>query len=376
MKLIGTLGAALLFTAGASAQTELGPFRAPTAAQPTTMPLVIKIIGDEIITYGEVIEQLQQLGAEGKLNTNEDFEREQERAFIELIELKLQAQAGRDLGFSPEIVNRIVKSSFDRSVEGWGGRAKAGETLQKGGVTPDEYKKVLEKRVLARAWRDAKTGKTAGATGRVEVDRYVRPGQLHRMFKELKDDPRFLERLGGQPERASIQELLLVPDEHGGMESTEALALRLKALLESGESTFEELDALHGPLGRDPDLIGRPVPPLAIYRLAGVSAARHRTNELFEFATNALEGAVSDPLVHYISEERQVLTLYRLQRRLPAEPAQFLASGTQQVLEEELLTVLDERRLQQGMRALQEHTFHWPDRTAARAAAPTAADQP
>ena len=378
MKLIGTLVAGLLLTHGAAAQ-QLDPFQDGTVARPQSAPVVIKVIGDEIITYAEVVRALQQLGSEGKLVTEDDFERERDKAFMNLIELKLQAQAGRDLGFSRDLVERIVKDSFNRRVEGWGGRAKAGEMLEEGGVTPDEFKEVLEKQVLARAWRNAKTGMTAGATGRVEVDRYVRPGQQYNLFQQLKNDPRYLERLGGQPERAVIQELLLMPSSQNdlaAMDSSFALGVHLKGLIESGESTFAELDAIHGPIGRAEETIGREPQPLAIHRLENVSLARHGGDQLFVFAQSAELGAVSDPLLHALADGRKVVTFYRLIRRLPSEPASFTAPGTQRALEEELLKVLDERRLEAGMRLLQRHTFHWPDQDDLPTPAEEPAEQP
>ncbi len=263
----------------------------------------------------------------------------------------LEIQACRDAGFDPERIEQLVRLRVEDYVRSHGGPARTAEFLAERGLTPNDLHDDMNERLLSMTWREMVTGESPGITGRVQRDRYVRPGQLHAVYLIAcqPTEARWIQLLGGEPERVTLQSLVLPVDAQG----TEA------ALQQAAEIREEALDgADFGQLVRTwsvltaNDGISRPNP---VQDLVQLSQLRHGDDQLGRFVREAPVGEISPPLASATDpSERPMVFLYRMVERLPTRLPEFGEEQTQTRLRKEIQRLTDDRRLSTAKRSLRE----------------------
>jgi len=269
----------------------------------------------------------------------------------ERVDELLEIQACRDAGFDPERIEQLVHLRVEDYVRSHGGPARTAEFLAEHGLTPNDLHDNMNERLLSMTWREMVTGESPGITGRVQRDRYVRPGQLHAVYLIAcqPTEARWIELLGGEPERVTLQSLVLPVDAQG----TEA------AVQQAAEIREEALDgADFGQLVRTwsvipaNDGISRPNP---VQDLVHLSQSRHGDDQLGRFVREAPVGEISPPLASATDpSERPMVFLYRMVERLPARLPEFGEEQTQTRLRKEIQRLTDDRRLATAKRLLRE----------------------
>lgn len=280
---------------------------------------------------------------------------------------QLEIEAGRVRGFDPALVESLVDKHFERQIDRFGGPTEFTKRLQNWRMTPTNFRAEVTSDLYRYAWRDSSLGKQPGPTGRVSVDRYIRPGYLFSTYEAFAEsrDPAKLAFLGGSPE-ILVMERIVLPveqyaaglDEKAGLEKTKLLAQQLRIQVIEAEATFEaqasEWDANRG----QSDPVQR-----TLGGIRGISREFHQTDLLFEFARDAKVGDVSLPLTYQATDGLWAVVLYALTKRLPATPPEPFANLTvQAALREYLLDELDKRRMTRArLHLLQKSHLHPTD---------------
>jgi hypothetical protein len=263
---------------------------------------------------------------------------------------QLEIDAGRVRGFDPKLVESLVNNHFERQVERYGGATNFTKRLHDWRMTPSRFRMEVTSDLYRYAWRDSSLGKQPGPTGRVSVDRYIRPGYLYSTYKAFSEsaDPEKLMIVGGSAEEAILQRIILPLDEHApelepdaGLEKVTLLAKQLRTQVLEGEATFEaQANAWDANRGQSEPI------QRTLDEIRGMSRTFHNSDLLYEFATTAQVGHVSVPLPFEASDGRQAMVLYALSERLPATPPKpFSDLQVQESLREHLLSELDRRRM-------------------------------
>lgn len=263
---------------------------------------------------------------------------------------QLEIDAGRTRGFDPKLVESLVEQHFERQVERYGGASSFTKRLNDWRMTPTRFRTEVTSDLYRYAWRDSSLGKQPGPTGRVTVDRYIRPGYLYSTYKAFAEsaDPEKLMVVGGSAEEIILLRIILPVDEHApelepdaGLEKVTLLAEQLRTQVLEGEATFEaQASAWDANRGQ-----GEPI-QRTLDEILGMSRTFHNSDLLHEFATAAQVGHVSAPLPFEASDGRRAMVLYALSERLTATPTKpFSDLKVQQSLREHLLSELDRRRM-------------------------------
>ena len=269
---------------------------------------------------------------------------------LDLAMAQLEMEAGRARGFDPELVESLVENHFERQVERYGGPTEFTKTLQALRTTPSLFRAGITSDLYRQAWRGSSLGKQPGPTGRISVDRYIRPGYLFSTYEAFAEsgDPTRLAVLGGSAEMLVLRRIILPIEQHfpglpekAGLEKAKLLAQQLRIQVIEGEATFEaQASAWDANLGKDEPL------QRTLRGVLGMSREFHQTDLLFEFARDAKTGDVSLPLPFQDPGGKWAVVLYALTKRLPATPPKpFADLAIQAALREHLLDELDNRRL-------------------------------
>ena len=263
---------------------------------------------------------------------------------------QLEVEAGRVRGFDPGLVESLVDNHFERQVKHYGGPTEFTKTLQALRTTPSLFRARITSDLYRYAWRDSSLGKQPGPTGRISVDRYIRPGYLFSTYEAFAEssDPAMLAVLGGSAEMLVLGRIILPIEQHAagldekaGLEKTKFLAQQLRAQVIEGEATFEAQAAAWDTNRGQGDPMQR-----TLRGVLGMSRQFHQTDLLFEFARDAKAGDVSPPLPYQTTDGQWAVVLYALTERLPARsPKPFTDLTVQVALRKHLLEELDKRRM-------------------------------
>jgi len=259
---------------------------------------------------------------------------------------QLEFEAGRVRGFDPALVDK----HFERQIDRFGGPTEFTKRLQGWRMTPTSFRAEVTSDLYRYAWRDSSLGKQPGPTGRVSVDRYIRPGYLFSTYEAFAEsrDPAKLAVLGGSAETLVMGRIILPIEQHAagldekaGLEKTKLLAQQLRIQIIEDEATFEAQASAWDANRGQSDPVQR-----TLGEILGMSREFHQTDLLFEFARDAKAGDVSLPLPYQPTDGQWAVVLYALTKRLPATPPKpFDDLTVQAALREHLLDELDKRRM-------------------------------
>lgn len=210
----------------------------------------VAVVGEEIITRIDVFGWINSPRFEDptldqpELDPGTKQRLKLSAALTQLIEQRLKIQGGRSQGYEEELIEAERERFFRAKVEEFGGAQAAASTFESIGITPEEYKDLLGEGLMANLWEGSVTGRMPGATGRVFVDSFIRPGQQwarYREYVEARDEK--LNSIVGKTRqgKVSVQRIVLMvtpgaKPASGVKEEIETLRDRIEA----GVLTFDE----------------------------------------------------------------------------------------------------------------------------------------
>jgi hypothetical protein len=303
------------------------------------------IVNEELLTWRDI-----QRGVVRRIRAqkrqNPDQQRLLEEEIVDRARVMLQIQGGKDLGFDPELVDRMVTKYLERQTELAGGVTRLAEGLKREDKDSFVRKDEVYSYVYSKLWTESATGETPGPGGRIMRDRYVRPGRaLFEYREELKNLPK--------TRTAVITQLLILlgkPPAPGAEERAVARLEDLRARVENGE----DMGALAEQYGSTiKGTRGLSEPPL----LVGLRSTNPR---IADFLDQAKVGELS-PVLPFI--ERGVQTGFIVVR--PEEYkvdtiADFNTPEGQLKRMVSDLERLDKRRIQVGLAQLLAAAYVWP----------------
>jgi hypothetical protein len=283
-----------------------------------------------------------------------------EEALGQRLETLLRVQAGMDLGFDREVVDQRTDFAFDDRVERLGGHRAASKALQSDQLTPAQFRSHLRDQLLAMTWYQVQIGRAAGRTGRVFVDRNVRPGWIYSAYQAFSRSPSAEEQaLVGKKEATYRLQILRVPvDPEGSPADSEALALELRRMYAEGEVSFDFLVRTYA----DPasqEKLGR-LMPMTAQRAAQVAQTFHGPSgeAVIELLESGHAGNTTAPLFRTGPDS---WLIYKLEGVEPGSDARPLSDPeVQQALQTFLLKAQDKSRERAAFAAVLSDSFIYP----------------
>lgn len=258
----------------------------------------------------------------------------------------LQIQGGKDLGFDPEQVDRMVSRYMTRQTESVGGVTRLAEGLKREDKDSFARKEEISDYVNGKLWTESVTGLSPGPGGRVMRDPFVRPGRCLFEYREA---------LKNQPKTRAVETTQLIltlgnPPAPGADERITRRLEELRARVENGED-MGELAELYGATekgkrGRSPFL--------------SLAALRKSNPEIAGFLDQAQVGELSPVLPYLQAGKRAGYIVVRAEefRVSPVEPFDDPAGQRRCLLA--YRDRLDNYRLQKGLSDLLAAAYVWP----------------
>ena len=323
----------------------------------------VAIAGDEVVLQRDLTLVLYSSTFRERFERSKTDPAAYNKLVEEALQLRLQdlitVQAGRTLGFDPELVEDMTDRTFQDDVEANGGPKTFSDRLRRSYLTPQDYRSQIRDSLLGNAWRRSISGHVAGPTGRTAVDRYVSPGWLFAAYEDLKRSPSARERelVGIQMERLVLRRLMIAEAEYPDAQS---LARVIREQVEAGADMGElvqQYEAEAPSRGRQ----GLMLQPLPLDFLREVSQTVHGGSELYEALRSAEAGTCAGPFP-VSAEGRAGWCIYRLEERLPAtEALPFDDPGMQRRLRIQLQRQLDDLRVERAFRRVLDQTYIHPE---------------
>ena len=307
---------------------------------------VIAQAGDDVVTLGNLDDFLtERLGPDA---TQEIAQANAPRALQTLEMIRLETQAGEDLGIPREEIERIIQANLDER------RRESGvlqfrDDLAAQGLDPRSAIDSQSAEFYRIVWTREQLGRASAAGRRVVRDPYLRPGTLRAFYHENQD-------LLGDPPQVRFQRIFLAvrPDE-----DVAQAELRARGVIErlgKGES-FEDLLLSLG----EEDPIDSLQPWQDLPDLAAESP------EVAAFARRAAEGSIyPEPLPAFVVSSSGAAPsqpvgwfIYRLNDRIAGNPPPFNSRETQNQLRRLLSERWSDSALARARAKLEATSYRW-----------------
>ncbi len=144
----------------------------------------------------------------------------------------LEIQGGKDLGFDPAQVERIVRDQMERQTEEMGSVTRLALELKRDDMDSFERKEEWASYVNRRLWEESVTGKSPSPGGRVSRDRYVRPGWAQLVQRQAAREQ-------SKNRTVQVTQLTLSLDAPGSEERAKRRLEVLRVRIEQGEDMGE-----------------------------------------------------------------------------------------------------------------------------------------
>jgi len=329
---------------------------------------VVGVAGNEVVLRTDLGIQILQ-----DRDLQERFQRaatpaEQSEVQFEALSKRLEdlimVQAGSDMGFDPALVEELTNREFEQQVERAGGHRAMSESFAQRSITPDLFKAQIRDRLLAESWRRSHLGRAPGPTGRISVDRDIRPGLMRMYYDSFIDSPMRTEREAVGQVEAQVKAQMLQVNVVAGGSKEEALE-SIEVLIDTygaGDASFELLIRQYGD---ESTRNQRGIAPPATW--AQLGQMRHASLELARLASEGEVGELTPPLWLELKDpagrvQTQAWCVYRLAERIPpVPPLPFESRELQAGLKAYLLEVLDEQREEAAFTAALQDTHVWPE---------------
>ena len=325
---------------------------------------VVVVAGDQIITRTDLVQYLggktwQKRYRDATKLPPAEKDRAQTKlendATAELVKLFLEVRAGQDRGFDPEVVASLVDRRFARQQELVGGYQALHRQLKAGGSSAEQFKESFRRSLYRHAWQGAITGKQIGTTGRKELNRYVRPGEIWGTYRTFLKSPRLheVEMTGFREAQYEILELALGFKALGGREAALERANALQEQMTTGVVTFEELITYWSKT--DEKLREKSTATFSLGQAARVSQSEFGGDALVQFLTQSEIGEISQPLESQVGVHLFLLT--KVEPEVPSKP--FADLEVQAAIRKHLADKQDRIRLGRAhVRLIKESQLH------------------
>lgn len=346
------------------------PAGAPRAQDPAPpYDFVVGVAGNEVVLRTDLdIIILQDSDLRERFQRSTTALEQNEVQFDALstrLEELIMVQAGSNLGFDQALVSQLTDHEFKQQVERAGGSRAMSQSLAQSSISPDRYRQQIRDRLLMESWRRSQLGRAQGPTGRISVDRYIRPGLMRMYYDSFIDSPVRAEREAIGQLEAKVRVQVLQVNVVAGASKEQTLA-KIEALVdafEAGDATFELLIGQYGDRTAG-NQRGTETPVSIISRLGEL---RHGGLDLARLASEGAVGDITQPLWLETRSpdglpQTQAWCVYRLAEQISAVPPQpFESPGLQPQLKTYLLKVLDKQRESMAFRKALGDTHVWPD---------------
>ncbi|HPF13338.1 MAG TPA: peptidylprolyl isomerase, partial [Planctomycetota bacterium] len=289
------------------------------------MDQVVVVAGDQVITQRDLLQRLQTPAGRRKVTELAALPPQAQakaeaqlklETSAELVEMFLETRAGEDRGFDPKLVETLVDRRFQETIERVGGYRTFYAELQRANSSPELFKEQIRRSLYRYAWQGAITGRQAGTTGRIELDRFVRPGELRVTYKNFLGSSRWSERelLGEREKQFVLLELALGFEASGGRQAAVDRAKTVREDIEAGKVSVEEY-IRHWGL-RDPKAAEKARLVLTASQARDASQSSFGGPTFAEFLADAEPGDLSPVL-----ESSLAAHIFKLVEIQPAQPA-------------------------------------------------------
>ena len=364
MKLLSTISLALCSAPFAAAQDLPQIARDPATQRAFfARDWMIGVAGNEVILRTDLdYEILSDRDLSQRLRQGDMNQRQAvyDEALGKRLETLLRVQAGLDLGFDPAVVEQLTEANFQRRIEELGGAREASKLMKQENMNPERFKAQIKDSLLGMVWYRAETGQAQGPTGRLAMDRYLRPGVLYSSYAAFANSTFPTERMvvGAQEPSFRIQQLRIPVGPDQAVGDIEELAKELKRMFDASEVEFDFLVRTYGDPGSQENL-GK-TQPLPLNQLSRFATQVHGDSgeALGELLRSGKLGGSTTPLFR---SNPDCWVVYQLLEARPASPAQPFGSKTVQgSIRAYLLENLDRARSQQAFSEVVEASFVFP----------------
>jgi hypothetical protein len=303
------------------------------------------IVNDDCIT----IIDLQRIAAQkGKpATTKEEYVRMLQESVEQLVRNSLKEQAGEVLGYDKAMIDAVVRDEMDRQRDRFGSVAALAEELDRSSFSSAQLKEDTQNYIYRKFWELAVTGRQQGPSGRIYVDRYVRPGLL---LLEFKQQGSHLD----MPAKVQLEEMIIAPALGESPEQARQKAQLVRSRLAHGED-FYELNNAFGLPGRDPELA-----PIEESKLALMPEAK-------VFVDHAAPGDISEVISIVRAGQLAGFRILRFVGRQEGRAASFVDREFQDQIRTAVQERWDKLNEERALRDLLDAAYVWPPELSARA---------
>ncbi len=314
----------------------------PDRNQPIPVNGIQFVVNDQAVTMRDFVDDLRR---DRKANsTPEELNRALRETFSDRVRTLLMEQGGRDLGYDEAIVKRYVDDSIQGNIQDYGGIVDLSEELRRQNLDPQVLRDMKQRAAYRELWGLAVEGRQPGASGRVNVDRYVRPGRL--LFEFERTPAREV-----LPATVSFQNLWISVELAGSASEARAKADELVAKARAGED-FTALVREHSHSSskvRD-----------GWERDATLRLVTQVYPDLGEFLAKAEPTDVSDPQPERVDGELVAFRIVSGVKRQAPE-VDFASARAQEALRERMLNNLGRYRRDRELARMLEAAYVWPE---------------
>ena len=172
------------------------------------------------------------------VTTPEEIEGRYAQVLTEEVKDMLVVQAGKDLGFQPELLERQVDYVLEQHRERIG-REGVARYLRIRSFSSAEYRDEARREVYATAWERYVIGREPGPTGRFSRDSFVRPGQLWFAYEQNRAAL-------SEPTTVRVQQLIVSAASVGSIDAAHRLIEDLRGQIVDDGADFGELAEIYG----------------------------------------------------------------------------------------------------------------------------------
>ena len=311
------------------------------------------IVNEEIVTVSEFDRDFREFARNTGVTPTTAEESRQVSLLVaqRKVDGLLTEQGGHDLGFDEAQVRRMVANWEDSLIEEAGGVGQRSEALLEAGSAAHLEREELTGDIYRISWERAITGRDAGPLGRPTKDRYVRPGQLRRLYDQAASMPGALEQVGAASGSYRLQLLILDVAQIGTIDDALALAEEIQRRIadhESFDALIEEYSVSKG----ENSLLR----PLSFGDLARFTQEEGAWGELARWAIESETGSISDNI--YLADRgNESIQIAKLLERPEASP--FLDANTQAALRKHVLDIRDGYHRGRALDTLKRAAYIW-----------------
>jgi len=171
---------------------------------------VAAFVNNRAITLTELAEAVNAKRERVDVTTRNELEQLQAVELDRMIDSELMTQAGQDLGFLPDAIERQTSTLFDYETEARG-RQQTSDYLAEEGLDKNMVRADLADRLYLNAWIRSQVGIDPAPAGRVIRSRSIRPGELWMAYEENLE-------LLGEPDLVRLQQMVILSAQAGSLQ--------------------------------------------------------------------------------------------------------------------------------------------------------------